>query len=212
MSEGSGNEITKVEINRDLYIKYRVHYGRNIKTKFSESFVHGIHPKGFYLIDVNKTIERLQAAVKLLTRYEPESILLHSARDFAFKGLEEVGKLTGFQVKVGRFLPGTLTNYVLEHNVDAKLLFVIDHTYDTQAVDEAIKMKLPIISFVDTNSNGEFVDLAIPANNKGKYSIAVLLWSLAVLYLREKGLLKEDEVIDKTIEDFVVAPEHATVV
>ncbi len=212
MSEGSGNEITKVEINRDLYIKYRVHYGRNIKTKFSESFVHGIHPKGFYLIDVNKTIERLQAAVKLLTRYEPESILLHSARDFAFKGLEEVGKLTGFQVKVGRFLPGTLTNYVLEHNVDAKLLFVIDHTYDTQAVDEAIKMKLPIVSFVDTNSNGEFVDLAIPANNKGKYSIAVLLWSLAVLYLREKGLLKEDEVIDKTIEDFVVAPEHATVV
>ena len=212
MSEGEAADVKQVEIDKDFLIKYRVHYGRNIKTKFSEKFIHGIHPKGFYLIDVTKTIDRLKAAVKLLSRYEPETVLLHSARDFAFKGLEEVGKLTGFKVKVGRFLPGTLTNYVLEHNVDAQILFVIDHTYDSQAVDEAVKMKLPIISFVDTNSNGEYVDLAIPANNKGKYSIAVLLWSLAVLYLREKGLLKEDEVIDKSVEDFVVSPEHATVV
>jgi len=209
MSEDNAIDIDKVEINKDLMIKYRVHYGRNIKTNFSSSFIHGIHPKGFYLIDVTKTLERLEATVKLLSRYEPENILMHSSRDFAFKGLEELGKLTGFKVKYGRFLPGTLTNYILEHNVDAQILFVIDHTFDSQAVDEALKMKLPIISFVDTNSDGEYVDLAIPANNKGKYSIAALLWSLAVLYLREKGILKSDEVINKSIEDFMVSPEHA---
>ncbi len=200
-----------IELNKDLLIQYRVHYGRNMKTKFSEQFIYGIHPKGFYLIDVEKTLERLKVAVKLLARYEPQNVLLHSSRDFAFKGLEELSKLTGFKVKTGRFLPGTLTNYILENRIDAKILFVVDHTFDTQAVDEAVKMRIPIISFVDTNSNGEFVDLAIPANNKGKYSIATLLWGVAVLYLRERGLLKEDEVIDKTIEDFVVSPEHATV-
>ena len=210
MSEEKKENIP-LELNKDLLIQYRVHYGRNLKTKFSEQFIYGMHPKGFYLIDVEKTLERLKVAVKLLARYEPENILMHSARDFAFKGLEEVGKLTGFKVKTGRFLPGTLTNYILENKIDARLLFVIDHTFDTQAVDEAVKMRIPIVSFVDTNSNGEFVDLAIPANNKGKYAIATLLWSLTVLYLRERGLLKEDEVIDKTIEDFVVAPEHATI-
>jgi len=196
------------ELNKDFLIQYRVHFGRNVKTKFSEKFIYGVHPKGFYLIDVDKTIERLRAAAKLLSRYEPEDVLIHSARDFSYKGLEELGRLTGFKVKTGRFLPGTLTNYMLENHVDSMILLVIDHTFDRQAVDEAVKMRIPVISFVDTNSDGAYVDLAIPGNNKGKYSIAALLWSLGVVYLREKGVLREDEVLDKSVQDFMVAPEN----
>ena len=212
MSYMSGEEtIIPEELNKELLIQYRVHYGRNIKTRFSEPFIYGMHPKGFYLIDVDKTIERLKSAARLLTRYEPNTVLIHSARDFAEKGLKEMAQITGFSVVTGRFLPGTLTNYVLENNIEAKLLLVMDHTFDTQAVDEAVRMRIPIVSFVDTNSTGEYVDLAIPGNNKGKYSIAALIWSLTVLYLREKGLLKEDEVLDRPIQDFMVAPEHVPV-
>ena len=197
-----------IEINKDFLIKYRVHYGRNIKTPYSESFIYSIHPKGFYLIDLDKTLERLRIAAKMLARYDPSEVLIHSAREFAKKGIIEMSRLTGFQAVTGRFLPGTLTNYMLKHNRHISILLVIDHTYDRQAVDEAVKMKIPIISFVDTNSDGAYVDLAIPANNKGKYSIAALLWSLTVMILREKGLLGPNEFIDASVEDFMVSPEY----
>ncbi len=202
----SGEE--KIEINKELLLKYRVHLGRNIKTRFSEKFIYAIHPRGFYLIDLTKTLERLKVAAKFLSMYEPEEILVFSGREYAARALEMMSKLTGFKYMHGRFLPGTLTNYILDTHQEISFLLVIDHTYDQQAVDEAVKARIPIVSFVDTNSDGAFVDLAIPANNKGKFSIAALLWVLTVLILREKGILKEDEVIDVPIEEFMVQPEN----
>ncbi|MEM0057028.1 MAG: 30S ribosomal protein S2 [Candidatus Geothermarchaeota archaeon] len=202
IEEERGTEEVKLDVNKDLLVKYRVHLGRNVKTPFSEGFIYAHHQKGFYLIDLSKTLEKLKAAAKLLAQYNPEEVLVYSAREYASKGIETLSKLTGFRGLSGRLYPGTLTNYLLSHHIDASLLFVIDHTYDLQAVDEAIKVKIPIISLVDTNSDGSFVDLAIPANNKGRLAIAAILWSLAVLYLRERGILKENEVIDLKIEDF----------
>ena len=209
VEESTGSkEQESIEINKDFLVKYRVHYGRNIKTKFSEEFIYAMHPKGFYLIDLEKTLAKMRVAAKFLSRYDPQEVMIHSAREFAKRGIDEMCKLTGFQGVTGRFIPGTLTNYMLKYNRNISILLVIDHTYDRQAVDEAIKMKIPVISFVDTNSDGSNIDLAIPANNKGKYSIAALLWSLTILILREKGLIGPNEFIEASVEDFMVSPEY----
>jgi|Deesub1362B_J571_1020462.scaffolds.fasta_scaffold00004_299 small subunit ribosomal protein S2 len=200
-------EEKEIIIDKDFMRTYKVHYGRNIKTLFSENYIYNIHPRGFYLIDLSKTIDRLKIAAAFLARFSPEEVIIHTSREYGTKAMEMMGKILGFKAITGRFLPGTLTNYILDLHKEASVLLVLDHTFDQQAVEEAVKAKIPIVSFVDTNSNGEFIDLAIPGNNKGRGSIAALIWTLTVLILRETGAISEDEVIELTIEDFMVRPE-----
>lgn len=200
-------EEEEIEISPELMVKYKVHYGRKTKTAFSKGFIYRVHPRGFFLIDVTKTIEKLEVAAKFLSRFRPEKVLITSAREYAEKAIKKTCEIMGMDGLTGRFLPGTLTNYALEQHREVDVVFVVDHNFDSQVVEEASKMKIPVVSFVDTNSFPQFVDLTIPGNSKGRSSLAALFWTLTTLYLREKGVLEPDALLDTPIEDFMVTFE-----
>ena len=46
---------------------------------------------------------------------------------------------------------------------------------------------LPIVGLVDANNNLRNVDVAIPANNKGRRSLALIYWLLAREVLKIRG-------------------------
>ena len=59
----------------------------------------------------------------------------------------------GAKERVGRFIPGSLTNPSLRSYVEPDVLFVTDPASDQQALREAVNSGLPVIGIVDANNN-----------------------------------------------------------
>ncbi len=58
-------------------------------------------------------------------------------------------------------------------------LFVVDTRKEQIAVDEARKLKIPVIGLVDTNCDPDQVDFVIPANDDALRSVKLLVSRIA---------------------------------
>ncbi|MEM0023191.1 MAG: 30S ribosomal protein S2 [Thermofilaceae archaeon] len=197
-------ELKEVEllVPLEMYLAAGVRIGTRMKSAFMKRFIYGVRPDGLYLLNVLETDNRLRIAARVIARYTPSRVVVVSARQYGFKPVQRFCAFTGCVPILGRFPPGALTNPKLPSYVEADLLVVTDPRVDIQAISEAAKVGIPVVAFCDTDSPLEFVDLVIPANNRGRRALALLYWLLARQVLRERGELPPTGELPVPPEDF----------
>ena len=79
---------------------------------------------------------------------------------------KELLKMSGQRDKLQRSLGG-----IMEMKKVPDLVFIIDTNYESLAIKESIKLNIPIIAILDTNSNPEGIDFPIPGNDDARRSI-----------------------------------------
>jgi small subunit ribosomal protein S2 len=193
---------TQLLIPEDVYLTSGVHIGTQQKSADMKEFIFKVRSDGLYVLDIKKTDERIRIAAKFLSRFDPQRILIVSARQYGQKPAKVFGKAIGAMVVAGRFVPGSLTNPILPKFVEPEVLFVTDPAADEQALKEALNVGIPIVGVCDANNETKYVDLVIPSNNKGRRALATIYWLLTREVLKAKGQLPGDEDFKMTVDEF----------
>ena len=190
-----------IDIKKQV-ISTGIRVGTQVKTKFMKQFIEKASPEGLYMLNIDMTLEKIKTCAKFINRVGAENIIACSGRQYAGIPIEKFCEMTGAKQLLGRFMPGTLTNPSLPYYVEPKLILISDPEVDVQALIEATNAGIPIIGIANTDNVTSKLDVIIPANNRGRKSLATIYWLLVRQILIEKGELKENESMKYEIDDF----------
>ncbi len=181
-------EKNELLIPRNNYLSSGIHIGMTFKTKDMRRFIYKIRPNGLAVLNISVIDKRIRNVAKFLIQAKEPVVI--SRKQNAKKPVEMFSKITGIKSIVGRFMPGSLTNPSYKHYLEPDLILIVDPAVDKQAMKEAIRTRVPIIAICDTFNKTDFVDYVLPANNKGKKSLALIFYLLAREVLKERGDIK----------------------
>ncbi len=189
---------------QDTLLSAGIHIGTRMKTKDVGPFIYRIRPDGLFVLDIQRTDERIRIAAKFLARFEPHKIAAVAARLYARTPVERFCEATGATSVISRFVPGLLSNPLYPNRIEPGVVIVSDPRADGQAVREASTVGIPVVSLCSTDNEFRDLDVVIPTNNKGRRALAVIYWLLARQILRERGELPPDGDMALSIDDFEV--------
>ena len=138
--------------------------------------------------------EKIVLAARIIAAIDnPADVCVISARPYGQRAVLKFAAHTGAVAIAGRFTPGNFTNYITRSFREPRLIIVTDPRTDAQAIKEASYVNIPVIALCDSDSPTEFVDVAIPTNNKGRHAIGLVWWMLAREVLRLRGTIASRE-------------------
>lgn len=199
---GSGERQITSQVSEKVLLATGIRVGTLVRTKSMAPYVSRTRADGLHVIDISKVLARVETAGRFIARFDINGVVVYSSREYGRTPVEKFCELTGAKCITGRFMPGTLTNPLYPKHIDPDVVLVTDPAMDFQAIDEASKVGVPIIAICDTDNVTANVDLVIPANNRGRKALAAVMWLLARSILIHSGVLKADEPMKYTIEDF----------
>jgi small subunit ribosomal protein S2 len=193
---------SRLLIPEDVYLTSGVHIGTQQKSADMKDFIFKVRSDGLYVLDVKKTDDRIRVASKFIARFQPDRVLVVSARQYGQKPAKVFAKTVGASIVAGRFVPGSLTNPILPGFAEPEMVLVTDPAADDQALSEALSIGIPIIAICDANNETRNVDLVVPSNNKGRRALATVYWLLTREVLKARGAIQTDEDFKMPVEEF----------
>ena len=133
----------------------------------------------------------ISGSIKKMKKYEAD--LVSENRGFTKK---ELLKMSVKKDKLERSLGG-----IAEMKKTPDLVFIIDTNYESLAIAESVKLGIPIIAILDSNSNPDNIDYPIPGNDDARRSIDLYCNLIKETINNAKSSIPSPELKKEAIQD-----------
>ncbi len=141
-------------------------------------------------VTIKKSIKRL-----LLLEKESSEIYNNLTK-------KELGLLERERIKLGDLHRG-----IKDMKYLPSAIFFVDGMYESTAIKEATRLGIPTIGIVDSNTDPNYVDLPIPANDDSLKSIHLVVNYIADRIIEARGGVVEDETVPEEVTPETVPEE-----
>ena len=198
--------IDKDEAQKQLYLSCGIHIGTKLLTGDARKFIYRQTNYGLYVIDLTQTDERLRIAAKFLSKFVEEGsdrVIVSSVRRYGKEPVMKFCEVMGCRAITTRFIPGSLTNPIIETYIkDASIVVIVDPHADKVILREAQLARVPVVSLFDTDDTLTGIDLAVPVNNRGKKALGLVFWLLARQIMLNNGKISSEDDFPYDLESF----------
>ena len=181
------------------YIKTASYLGTKVITPTMRKYVYRRRLDGLAILNTLLVDKKLAEAINFIKQYKPEDWTLVCKREAGWRAAKMFAELTGVRLFTKKYPAGILTNTVLENFIETKMILISDPWLDKNALNDAKKVKIPIVGICDTNNHTADIDIVIIGNNKSNKSLGLFFWLMAREYMKAQ---KIDKPLP-SLEDFV---------
>jgi small subunit ribosomal protein S2 len=181
------------------YIKTASYLGTKVITPTMRKYVYRRRLDGLAILNTLLVDKKLSEAIQFVNRFKPEEWTLICKREAGWRAAKIFSELTGVRLFTKKYPAGILTNTVLDNFIETKMIFICDPWLDKNSLNDAIKVKIPVVAICDTNNHTADIDVVIIGNNKSNKSLGLFFWLIAREYMKTH---KIDKPLP-SLEDFV---------
>lgn len=181
------------------YLKASIHLGTRVITPDMRKYVYRRRADGLAVFNTALLDDMIRSAGDYLAQFAPEDVIVVCKREAGWKAVQKFSEITGIKYFAKKYPAGILTNPVLDDFMETKLVFICDPWLDKNALFDANRIGIPVLSICDTNNFTKGMNKIIPSNNKSAKSIGMILYLMSKLYIEKRKL----DIKVPSVEEFI---------
>ena len=166
------------------YIKTASYLGTKVVTPTMRKYVYRRRLDGLAILNTLFVDKKLKNAIDYLVQFKPDEWTLVCKREAGWRGAKMFAELTGVRLFTKKYPAGVLTNIELPNFFETKMIFICDPWMDKNALNDARKVRIPVVGICDTNNHTANIDVVIIGNNKSNKSLGLFFWLIAREYMK----------------------------
>lgn len=196
---GEKEEKKDMLVSIEDYLKSSIHLGTRVITPHMKSYVYRRRADGLAVFNTDLLDEKLKEGAEYLAQFDPSQIVITCKREAGWHAVKLFGETLGIKTFTKKYPAGTLTNTNLKDFFEVDLVFIVDPWLDKNALSDANRMKIKVLSICDTNNYTFGIEHLIPGNNKSAKSLGMIFHLLTKLYIEKRKL----DIKIPSIQEFV---------
>jgi small subunit ribosomal protein S2 len=199
---GEKSEPTNTLVPIEDYLKSSMHLGTRVITPNMRKYIYKRRADGLAVFNTAMLDSTMREAGEFLAKYAPEDIIVVCKREAGWHAVKLFSETLGIRSFTKKYPAGVLTNTNLANFFETKLVLICDPWLDKNALTDASRVGVPVLSVCDSNNYAFGITKIIAGNNKSAKSLGMIMYLLTKMYVEKRGMDVAVPPIEQFIDDW----------